>query len=214
MHGKDVLIHWEDFGSRNAAALLQRYRGLGPTFNDDIQSTAAVTLACVLGACRRAAVPQLADQVFLFAGAGQAALGIARLLTTALADEVRSLRQDTDAVYPMCATYAMYARCYMPDSAGKCSLRIFLPWLWAEEARWLKAPCVSWGSPVHTWLPGLASSQVGLAWHQHPDHTAGYKRLATLHASHSGHSCGTVRTGVRVAAGADRRRGTEPDMAV
>lgn len=91
VHGKDVLVHWEDFGSRNAAALLERYRGRGPTFNDDIQSTAAVTLACVLGACRRDTVPPLADQVFVFAGAGQAALGTAALLTTALMDEVRSL---------------------------------------------------------------------------------------------------------------------------
>eukprot|EP00892_Ulva_mutabilis_P010593 jgi/Ulvmu1/7906/UM004_0138.1 len=87
VHGKDVLVHWEDFGSSNAATLLQRYRSRGPTFNDDIQSTAAVALACVLGACRRGSVPPLAEQVFMFAGAGQAALGIAAMLTTALVDE-------------------------------------------------------------------------------------------------------------------------------
>lgn len=90
VHGKDVLVHWEDFGSQNAAALLARYGGRGPTFNDDIQSTAAVTLACVLGACKRETVPPLTEQVFMFAGAGQAALGIAALLTTALMDEVRT----------------------------------------------------------------------------------------------------------------------------
>jgi malic enzyme len=85
-----VLIHWEDFGLANAKRFLERYRTRGPTFNDDIQSTAAVTLACILGATRRASVPRLASQVFVIAGAGQASLGIADLLVTALVDAVRT----------------------------------------------------------------------------------------------------------------------------
>ena len=90
VYGKQCLIHWEDFGPTNARVLLEKYRTQGPTFNDDIQSTAAVVLACVLGAARRASVPPLRQQVFVFAGAGQASLGSAALLVSALVDEVRS----------------------------------------------------------------------------------------------------------------------------
>jgi malic enzyme len=88
--GKDVLIHWEDFGSGDAARILARYRAAGPTFNDDIQSTAAVALAAVLGAARLPGVPPLREQTaIVIAGAGQASLGIARLLIRSLRDEVR-----------------------------------------------------------------------------------------------------------------------------
>ena len=55
------------------------------TFNDDIQATAAVTLGSLYGAQRQAGVPSLADQTFLFFGAGQANIGAAQLLTLALA---------------------------------------------------------------------------------------------------------------------------------
>jgi malic enzyme len=89
LYGKQCLVHWEDFGPTNAKFLLEKYRRSGPTFNDDIQSTAAVVLACVLGAARRASVPPLAQQKFVFAGAGQASLGSAALLVSALVDEVR-----------------------------------------------------------------------------------------------------------------------------
>jgi malic enzyme len=51
---------------------VQRTQALGlPTFNDDIQCTAAVVLAAVLGGCRVPGVPPLAQQTFLFFGAGQ-----------------------------------------------------------------------------------------------------------------------------------------------
>lgn len=57
------------------------------TFNDDIQSTAAAVVGAVYGALRLAGVPPLKQQVFLFFGAGQANIGAARLLVSALADE-------------------------------------------------------------------------------------------------------------------------------
>jgi malic enzyme len=90
LYGKQCLVHWEDFGPTNARLLLEKYRKSGPTFNDDIQSTAAVVLACVLGAVIRASVPPLVQQKFVFAGAGQASLGSAALLVSALVDEVCS----------------------------------------------------------------------------------------------------------------------------
>ena len=57
------------------------------TFNDDIQATAAVTLGSLYGAQRQEGVPKLADQTFLFFGAGQANIGAAQLLTLALAQQ-------------------------------------------------------------------------------------------------------------------------------
>ena len=42
-----------------------------PTFNDDIQATAAVSLAALYGAARLHGVPSLLEQTFLLFGAGQ-----------------------------------------------------------------------------------------------------------------------------------------------
>ncbi len=58
-----------------------------PNFNDDIQSTAAVTLAAILGATRLPGVPALEKQRILFFGAGQANIGAAQLIQQALMDE-------------------------------------------------------------------------------------------------------------------------------
>ena len=58
-----------------------------PVFNDDIESTAAAVVAAVYGAARLQEVPPLAEQHFVFVGAGQANIGSARLLCRALQDE-------------------------------------------------------------------------------------------------------------------------------
>jgi len=79
-------IQFEDWAGPDAVRLLARYRDRVCCFNDDIQGTAAVALAGVLGALRITG-GRLADQRFLFFGAGSAATGIAGLLTEALRRE-------------------------------------------------------------------------------------------------------------------------------
>ncbi|MCH8335578.1 MAG: NAD-dependent malic enzyme [Proteobacteria bacterium] len=79
----EVVIQWEDFRKDNALAIMDRYRHKVPSFNDDIQGTGAVALACMLAASRITGRKITHDRVLIY-GAGAAGLGIARQITSEL----------------------------------------------------------------------------------------------------------------------------------
>ncbi len=92
-----AILQWEDFKQHNAIRILDRYREALPSFNDDIQGTAAVVLAGILAGLDHLGRP-LAGERFVFLGAGAAAIGITRLIHAALREEgvdATSIRRST-----------------------------------------------------------------------------------------------------------------------
>ena len=81
-----VLLQWEDFAGYHAAPLLARYRDRLCTFNDDIQSTAAVAAATLMAAVNVTGV-KLTEQRIALLGAGSAGCGIAALLLHAMVEQ-------------------------------------------------------------------------------------------------------------------------------
>ncbi|XP_042505148.1 NAD-dependent malic enzyme 62 kDa isoform, mitochondrial-like isoform X3 [Macadamia integrifolia] len=73
-----VIVQFEDFQSKWAFMLLQRYRNTYRMFNDDVQGTAGVAVAGLLGAVRAQGRPMIdfPKQKIVVAGAGSAGLGV------------------------------------------------------------------------------------------------------------------------------------------
>lgn len=86
LFGKACLLQFEDFNSNDAFPLLAEYRTKYLSYNDDIQGTAAVAVAALLGAMRlrepscKDLKSRLQQERFLFHGAGSANIGVMRLL--------------------------------------------------------------------------------------------------------------------------------------
>jgi malate dehydrogenase (oxaloacetate-decarboxylating)(NADP+) len=99
-----IVIQFEDFANHNAFRLLRRYRDRVCSFNDDIQGTAAVTVAGIYSSLRLTG-QRMRDQTFLCLGAGEAATGISDLLAAAMRDDGLELA-------------AARSRCWMVDSKG------------------------------------------------------------------------------------------------
>ncbi|MCA9913890.1 MAG: oxaloacetate-decarboxylating malate dehydrogenase, partial [Anaerolineae bacterium] len=99
-----ALLQFEDFGNHNAFRLLETYRHQLPSFNDDIQGTAAVTLAGIYGALRITGQP-LTEQQIVFLGAGEAGIGIGELFVSAMVEDGLSEAEAR-------------SRCWFVDSRG------------------------------------------------------------------------------------------------
>lgn len=79
-------LHFEDWKGTDALHYLDKYRNTALCYNDDIQGTAAVTLAGLITALK-IKNETLAQQRFLFLGAGSSGLGTADMLISALKQE-------------------------------------------------------------------------------------------------------------------------------
>ena len=86
----DALLQWEDFANVTSFHNLELYRRFLPSFNDDIQGTAAMVVSGLIGATRRIG-GSLADHRVVIAGAGSAGYGIREQIAHAMADAGISL---------------------------------------------------------------------------------------------------------------------------
>jgi malate dehydrogenase (oxaloacetate-decarboxylating) len=94
----NVLVQWEDFSKQKAFDVLERYRDVLPSLNDDIQGTGAVVLAGLLSATRRSQTT-LGQQVYLVHGAGAGGVGVARQIVRGMEREGMSTQQARERIY-------------------------------------------------------------------------------------------------------------------
>ena len=94
----NALIQLEDFAKEHAEPILQKYREVHRSFNDDIQGTATVVLAGLLSATRIKKTILAEERIAIF-GAGSAGLGIAHLIVDYLVYAGVSREEAYNTVY-------------------------------------------------------------------------------------------------------------------
>jgi len=82
----DGLLQWEDFANRTSFTNLARYRDELPSFNDDIQGTAAMTVAGLIAA-GRASRHSIGEHRAVILGSGSAGIGIHDQIVAAMVDD-------------------------------------------------------------------------------------------------------------------------------
>ncbi|MGH7163106.1 MAG: NAD-dependent malic enzyme, partial [Planctomycetota bacterium] len=95
-----VLLQWEDFGKNTSFRHLEAHRDSIASFNDDIQGTAAVSVAGLLGAMRLLRA-RLSEQTVVLLGAGSAGVGISRLIVDAMVEEGAERAEARDRIYTL-----------------------------------------------------------------------------------------------------------------
>ncbi|GBF06855.1 malate dehydrogenase [Deinococcus aerius] len=93
-----AIIQWEDFARGTAFRVLERYRKVVPSFNDDIQGTGAMALAGLISASRLKG-ERLQDQTFVVVGAGAGGIGVAGAIRQGLMQAGLSYAEANARVY-------------------------------------------------------------------------------------------------------------------
>lgn len=96
----NAVLHFEDFGVKNARRILDKYRTELSCFNDDIQGTGAVVMASLLAALKHTN-RDLNDIKVLVYGAGSAGLGIADQIVNHMVTHGLSKEEARSKIYLM-----------------------------------------------------------------------------------------------------------------
>ena len=95
-----AVLHFEDFGVKNARRILDKYRYEVPCFNDDIQGTGAVVVASLLAALKHTN-RELKDIRVLVYGAGSAGLGISDQIVCHMVNHGLLIEEARSKIYLM-----------------------------------------------------------------------------------------------------------------
>ena len=93
-----ALLQWEDFANVTSFRLVDTYRDILPSFNDDIEGTAAMVAGGLIAAMRRTG-GGLSGQVYAIYGGGSAGTGIYRQLVTEMEYEGLSAEEAAGRIF-------------------------------------------------------------------------------------------------------------------